>query len=277
MLPTIPCAPRQTLDLNSMQTMNTESVSLTLSLAQTEEDLAAAQRLRYTVFVQELGGNGSEVDHDGRFERDRFDPFFDHLILIDESRDRSQLDHVVGVYRLLPGDRLTESGQFYSEDEYDLSVLKSSGRRLLELGRSCVHPAYRGGIALPMLWDGLADYVRRHGIEILFGVASLRGTDVAALKEPLAHLYHAHLAPPELRPRALDDVYQSMALLPKEDIDRVAAMRQVPALIKAYLRVGGFVGDGAFVDHAFRTTDVCLVVDTARMSAATKARYGEPR
>jgi putative hemolysin len=260
-----------------MLMMNTESLSLTLSLAITEEDLRAAQRLRYDVFVQELGGNGTEVDHDGRFERDRFDPHFDHLVLIDEARDRTQLDHVVGVYRLLPGDRVSESGQFYSEDEYDLSVLKSSGRKLLELGRSCVHPDYRGGVALPMLWDGVADYVRRHEIEVLFGVASLPGTDVDALKEPLSHLYHAHLAPPELRPRALDAVYQNMALMPKEDIDRVAAMRQVPALIKAYLRVGGFVGDGAFVDHAFNTTDVCLVVDTARMSATARARYGDAR
>ena len=257
--------------------MDTDRHSLTLVLAKAQDDLRAAERLRYQVFVEELGGDGPGVDHEGRFERDRFDPFFDHLVLIDETRSRADLDHVVGVYRLLRGDRLDECGQFYSEDEYDLSVLKSSGRRLLELGRSCVHPDYRRGIALPMLWEGLADYVRAHQIEVMFGVASLRGTDIAALKEPLAHLYHAHLAPPELRARALDTVYQDMKLMPADQIDRVAAMRQVPALIKAYLRVGGFVGDGAFVDHAFNTTDVCLVVDTARMSESVKARYGEPR
>ena len=257
--------------------MDTEPLSLTLALAQTDEDLRGAERLRYKVFIEELGGNGAQVDHEGRFERDRFDPYFDHLILIDETRDRAAFDHVIGVYRLLPGDRIAQSGGFYSEDEYDLSILKSSGRKLLELGRSCVHPAYRRGVALPMLWDGLAAYVRKHDIEVLFGVASLRGTDVEALKQPLAHLHNAHLAPPELRPRALEAVYQDMALMPSDQIDRVAAMRQVPALIKAYLRVGGFVGDGAFVDHAFNTTDVCLVVDTARMSASAKARFGDAR
>lgn len=257
--------------------MENDRHSLSLTLAHSEEDLRAAERLRYEVFVEELGGNGTGVDHAGRFERDQFDPFYDHLVLIDEKRSRADLDHVVGVYRLLRGDRVAETGQFYSEDEYDLSVLKSSGRRLLELGRSCVHADYRSGIALPMLWEGLASYVRDHQIEVMFGVASLRGTDVSALKEPLAHLYNAHLAPPDLRPRALEAVYQHMDLMPVDQIDRVAAMRKVPALIKAYLRVGGFVGDGAFVDHAFNTTDVCLVVDTARMSATAKARYGELR
>ncbi|MEO9824474.1 MAG: GNAT family N-acyltransferase [Paracoccaceae bacterium] len=255
--------------------MEPHSPSLRVALAESEVDRRAAERLRYQVFVEELGGNGAQVDHDGRFERDRFDPFFDHLILIDDARDRNALDHVVGVYRVLPGDRVAQAGQFYSEDEYDLSVLKTSGRKLLELGRSCVHRDFRNGLALPMLWDGLARYVRDHEIEVMFGVASLRGTDVEALREPLAHLFHAHLAPPELRPRALEPVYQDMALMSVDQIDRVAAMRQVPALIKAYLRVGGFVGDGAFVDHAFNTTDVCLVVDTARMTTAAKARYGE--
>ncbi|NNE86789.1 MAG: GNAT family N-acetyltransferase [Silicimonas sp.] len=255
--------------------MDTQSLPLTLSLATSDEDLRASERLRYQVFVEELGGDGAQVDHENRFERDRFDPYFEHLVLIDESRDRANLDHVVGVYRLLSSDRAADCGQFYSEDEFDLSVLKTSERKLLELGRSCVHRDFRRGLALPMLWDGLADYVRHHDIEVLFGVASLHGTDVNALKGPLSHLHHAHLAPPELRPKALSDVYQPMDLMPPDQIDRVAAMRQVPALIKSYLRVGGFVGDGAFVDHAFNTTDVCLVVDTARMSASARARYGD--
>lgn len=248
---------------------------LELRLAQGEEDRLAAERLRYAVFVEELGGDGSLVDHAGRFERDRFDPFFDQLILVDARRDRGALDHVVGVYRLMTCDRARSAGQFYSEDEYDLSVLKESGRRLLELGRSCVHPDYRGGAALQRLWLGLAEYVRERDIEILFGVASFHGTDIAALAPSLSHLWRNHLAPPEIRVRALDSVYQPMDLLPPENIDRVAAMRAVPPLIKSYLKLGGFVGDGAFVDQAFNTTDVCLVMDTARMSDAARVRYGQ--
>lgn len=246
-----------------------------LRLAETEADRRAAERLRYVVFVEELGGDGALIDHANRFERDAFDDVCDHLVLVDTRRDEAALDHVVGVYRLLPGARAATYGRFYSEDEYDLSILKLSGRRLLELGRSCVHSDYRGGLALHHLWRGLANYVLAREIEVLFGVASFHGTDVDALALPLSHLYNAHLAPPGLRVRAVDGAYQRMDLVPPERIDRVAAMRAVPALIKSYLRIGGFVGDGAFVDHAFNTTDVCLVMDTARMNAAARARYAE--
>ena len=238
-------------------------------LADSAEDLRAAQRLRYEVFVEELGGDGPLVDHAARLERDRFDEAFDHLLLTDTAQGGA----VIGVYRLLRDDQAAVVGQFYSEDEYDLSVLKSSGRRCMELGRSCVAQAYRGGPAMFHLWNGLAHYVMEHRIEILFGVASFHGTDPEALAQPLSLLHHRHLAPEALRVRALASHYQPMDLLPPDRIDRRRAMLEVPALIKAYLRLGGFVGDGAFVDHAFNTTDVCLVMDTARMSEMQKNIY----
>ncbi|MBK5932974.1 ornithine-acyl[acyl carrier protein] N-acyltransferase [Rhodovulum imhoffii] len=244
-----------------------------LRLAETPEDLRAAQRLRYNVFVAELGGSGALVDHDQRLEKDRFDPFYDHLILVDTRRDRAALDHVVGVYRLLRCDQALKMGRYYSEDEYDLTPLKKSGRRLLELGRSCVHPEYRGGTALVYLWNGLADYVLEHGIEVLFGVASFHGTDIGALAQPLSYLHHNHLAPPWLRVRTQPDHFQTMDLLPPDRIDRRAAMLAMPSLIKGYLRLGGFVGEGAFVDHDFNTIDICLLMDTARMNAKYRAYY----
>jgi len=116
--------------------MTPDDSKLSVRLANGQRDLLGAQRLRYKIFVEELGGDGSLVDHDGRFERDRFDAHFDHLILVDDRIDPNTLDHVVGVYRLMTGDRLRLTGQFYSEDEYDLSVVKASDRKLLELGRS---------------------------------------------------------------------------------------------------------------------------------------------
>ncbi len=252
--------------------MDLDAAHLTLRLATSEEDRLAAERLRYEVFVEELGGDGDMVDHEGRFERDRFDPDFDHLILVDGRRDRATLDHVVGVYRLLPGGR---RDGFYSEGEYDVSPLIESGRKLLELGRSCVRRGYRGGMALHLLWRGLAGYVRERDIEILFGVASLHGTDVDALAAPLSHLHHSYLAPPDLRVRAREDAYQPMDLLAPEEIDRVAAMRATPALIKSYLKLGGLVGDGAYVDHGFNTTDVCLVIDIGLTKPSVRARYAK--
>ncbi|MBY6065686.1 GNAT family N-acetyltransferase [Leisingera aquaemixtae] len=237
-----------------------------VKIAETEDELQAAQALRYDVFVRELGGGGEMVDHEAGLERDRFDPFFDHMLVTDEARGA-----VVGVYRLLRDDQAAKAGQFYSEDEYDLSILKDSGRRLLELGRSCLHPDYRGGMAMFHLWSGLAEYVERHGIEILFGVASFHGTDPQQLANPLAMLHHNHLAPPELRVRS--KAFQSMDLVAADDLDRKRAMVDTPALIKAYLRLGGFVGEGAYIDHAFNTTDVCLILDTARMNERQRKIY----
>ncbi|WP_210092352.1 GNAT family N-acyltransferase [Ruegeria sp. HKCCSP346] len=243
--------------------------SFTIKLAETQDELRAAQRLRYDVFVRELGGGGAMVDHVAGLERDRFDPYFDHMLARDDATGE-----VVGVYRLLPGDRAAELGQFYSEDEYDLSILKQSGRKLLELGRSCLHRDYRGGTAMYHLWNGLSRYVAERQIEVLFGVASFHGTDVQELAQPLSMLHHNHLAPPDLRVRAQPSVFQTMDIVAPDALDRRRAMVQVPALIKAYLRLGGFVGEGAFIDHSFNTTDVCLILDTSRMNERQKRIYG---
>lgn len=246
-----------------------QSPTYALRLARDEGDLLAAQRLRYRVFVQELGGDGPLVDHDLGLERDAFDAVADHLLLIDPLRPKG--DDVVGVYRLLgagPG------GRFYSDAEYDLTPLRQSGRRLLELGRSCLDPAYRGGTALYQLWHGLADYIAARQIEVLFGVASFHGTDLHALAQPLSYLHRHHLAPPDLRVRAR--AFAPMDLLPPGRIDRRQAMLQTPALIKAYLRLGGKVGDGAFVDQAFNTVDVCLVLDLALINDRQKQLYTKP-
>jgi putative hemolysin len=253
--------------------MTAEESPYEVRLAVTPQDLSAAQALRYQVFVTELGGDGPLVDHAAGLERDAFDPHFDHLLLVDRRADPASLTHVVGAYRVMPSERRAEAGRFYSETEFDLSPLLASGRRLLELGRSCVHADHRGGTAMFHLWNGLAEYVLDRGIEVLFGAASFHGTDIAALAQPLSYLHHHHLAPPAMRVRALPPNRQDMDLIAKAQLDRRAAMAATPALIKAYLRLGGFVGDGAWIDDAFNTTDVCLVMDTVQMSARHRDFY----
>lgn len=251
--------------------MQIDDPHLELRLAKTAAEVRAAQRLRYAVFVEELGGSGPMVDTEAGLEMDRFDPFFDHLILLDHRRPDH--DRVVGVYRLMRGDGAARAGQFYSEDEYDLSVLRASGRPLLELGRSCVHADYRGGTAMLHLWNGLAKYIAEHGIEVMFGVASFHGLDPAPLAGPLSLLHHRHLAPDDICPKARATGFQRMDLIPADALDRPAAIRAMPALIKAYLRLGGFVGEGAYTDRAFNCIDVCLVMDVARMSDRHRAIY----
>lgn len=239
-----------------------------ISLAANVDDIRMAQRLRYDVFVSELGSDGSLIDHDLQLEQDRFDPFVDHMLLHDDAAG-----DVVGVYRLMRPDMALAAGQYYSQDEYDLSPLLRSGGKLLELGRSCLRPEYRGGTAMFYLWNALAQYVFDHQIELMFGVASFHGTNVAELAAPLSLLHHRHLAPETLRVRAIGETVQSMNLIPEAELDRRAAMIQVPALIKAYLRLGGVVGEGAFVDHEFNTTDVCLILGTANMNKRQSRIY----
>lgn len=242
-----------------------------LRIAENDTEVRDAQRLRYAVFVEELGGDGIDVDHEERLERDEFDPAFDHLILYDRARPDG--DQAVGAYRVLRDDQLHALGRYYSESEYDLSRLKASGRKLMELGRSCVHPDYRGGAALAQLWVGLLNYTSRHEIEVMFGVASFHGTDLNQIAAPLSLLHHRYLAPEELRARVLNAYYQSADIIPLADLDEGAAIKQVPALIKAYLRLGGVIGDGVFVDKPFNTSDVCIIVDLAKVPKRQRAMY----
>lgn len=238
-------------------------------LACSAADLRAAQRLRYRVFVEEMGGDGPLVDHDRKLECDALDPVFDHLLLVDTSRDPASETHVIGAYRLLPDTRLAQAGRFYCDTEFDLAPLHRSGRRLLELGRSCIDPAHRGGVGMLQMWQGLAEYVRQREIEILFGAASFPGTDPAAFAQSLACLHHLHLAPKHLRVCATQP--NGYRPLPCAELDRKQAMREMPSLIRAYLRLGGMVGEGVFIDHEFRTTDVCIILDTAQLTAQARS------
>ena len=245
-----------------------------VKLAESEVERLGAQRLRYRVFVEEMGARATPEEVAARREWDAFDPWFDHLIL--ESLDPAiadPLDRVVGVYRLMRGEVAAAGPGFYGAGEYDLALIAASGRASLELGRSCVAAEHRGGPGMHLLWNGLAAYVLEREIELLFGVASFPGTDPAPLAEALAYLHQRHLAPPDLRVRAQAAHYLGMDLVPPDEVDPARALLAIPALIKAYLRLGGFVGDGAFVDRDFNTIDVCVVMDTGRMQERYRQFY----
>lgn len=258
--------------------MHIDAGRFTVRLAECEADVAAAQRLRYRVFVEEMGAEVSPAERADRRERDRYDPYFDHLLLIDnQSTDPNVERGVVGVYRLMTGSRARQGIGFYGAAEYDLTLLENYPRETLELGRSCVDLEHRGGAGMHLLWTGLGEYVATHNVSILFGVASFRGKDPGPLAQALSYLHHCHLAPADLRVRAVTDRYVPMDILPIEEVDRVEALRQTPALIKAYIRLGGFVGEGAYIDHAFNTVDVCLLMDTSRMVQRYRSFYSRKR
>jgi putative hemolysin len=235
--------------------------NLGVRIATDAAEVDAVQALRYQVFYGEMGAvPGAEAARTGR-DRDRFDEVADHLLVVDHAIGPGP-EGVVGTYRLIRQPAADRIGRFYSADEYDIAPIIGFPGHVLELGRSCVHPAYRNRAAMQLLWRGIAAYVFLHRIDLMFGCASLPGTDPDAVAEELTWLYHNHLAPPALRPRALPHRYVEMRRRDPATLDvrRVAA--GLPPLIKGYLRLGGFVGDGAVIDAQFNTTDVAIVVKT---------------
>ncbi|MBS1302780.1 GNAT family N-acyltransferase [Loktanella sp. SALINAS62] len=242
----------------------------TARFARSDSDLRSVQSLRYDVFVKEMGAGGPSVDHATGRESDVFDIFASHLMLEHDAHGQRQL---AGVYRLMDRAQAQAAGGFSAAAEFDLAPLLNSGRPVIEVGRSCVRADYRGGQAMHMLWSGLASHLRRTGAEVLFGAASFAGTDSAALRAPLGLLMAQHLAPPDLRTQARGP--GAVDVTPDAGADRKATLRAIPALIKAYLRLGGVVGQGACVDADFGTTDVCMILDVARMRPDLARQFGQ--
>jgi len=180
---------------------------------------------------------------------------------------------VVGTYRLLRHDVAARHGGFYSAGEFDVASLaaRHASLKFLELGRSCVLAPYRNKRTVELLWRGIWSYVLANGVDVMFGCASLEGTDPDRLAVPLSFLHHFARASEEWRTRALPRRYVEMNRRPKATLDPKEALRMLPPLVRGYLRLGARIGDGAVIDRQFGTTDVLIVLPIA----AIEARYIE--
>lgn len=248
--------------------------AISVRLAATPAEVHAAQRLRYKVFYEEWGAIPDPVALSEERDVEAFDDVTEHLIVIDHARAAAGIDcGVVGNYRLLRGDARHAQQAFYSAREFDIARLLHSDATLLELGRSCVLQSYRNRPVLQLLWNALAHYVSAHRIDIMFGCASFRGTDVSSIQEQLAYLHHYHLAQPELRPQAIGADWISMDRMPKEQIVPARAIKGLEPLIRGYLRLGAGVGMGACIDRQFNAIDVCIVLPTADLTAKYVRHY----
>lgn len=246
--------------------------NLEVRLAGSDAALAAAQALRYRIFYDEMGAKPTAlVKRLGR-DADPYDDYCDHLLVIDRERGSAANPCVVGTYRMLRGDVAKATSGFYSEGEFDLGALLTYPGEIMELGRSCIDSAYRRRGAMQLLWAGIAEYIALHEVQVMFGCGSLHGTDPREIGRSLAYLHHFHAAPGYLRPRAIDRRYVPMDTMDKDAIDTDKALAELPPLLKGYLRLGGFVGDGAVIDHQFNTIDVCIVVETVKL-AGTYSRH----
>lgn len=253
---------------------------LEVTIAASASEIRRAQALRYQVFFQEMSAVGDLRTHRLQRDADRFDRICDHLLVLDHAvSDRTLLGpkpKIVGTYRLLRDDVARRHGGFYTTGEFDIAPLvgRMPSLSFLELGRSCVLAPYRNKRTVELLWHGIWSYVLAHGVDVMVGCASLEGTDTDRLAPQLSFLHHHARAPEKWRVRALDHLYVEMNRMPASSIDTRAALRALPPLIRGYLRLGAFVGDGAVIDRQFGTTDVCIVLPVSAIDSRYVDHYG---
>jgi len=252
--------------------------ALEVRLAQGKREVKRAQRLRYRVFYQDGTAIADAATMLARRDKDAFDKICDHLLVIDHAAKPSigGKQPVVGTYRLLRQDVAAKHDGFYTEDEFDISGLidRHADLRFLELGRSCVLPRYRNKRTVELLWHGIWSYVRQHRLDVMIGCASFEGTDPDRLALPLSFLHHHAQAPEGWRAAAHGSRRVEMNRMAREAINPKAALHELPPLIKGYLRLGAYIGDGAVIDHRFGTTDVLIVMPVAAISARYIEHFG---
>jgi putative hemolysin len=251
--------------------------ALEVRLARTAAEVRRAQKLRYDVFYREMSAVADPALYFARRDIDLFDAVCDHLLVIDHGvQPLRKAPATVGTYRLLRQDIAEQNGGFYSASEFDVGSLIERHRNLkfLELGRSCVLPPYRNKRTVELLWHGIWTYVLEHGIDVMIGCASLDGTDPDRLALPLSFLHHHARAPEEWRTAAVPERYVEMNRMPKDVVAAKAALQQLPPLVKGYLRLGAFIGDGAVIDRQFGTTDVLIILPVSDIQARYLAHFG---
>ena len=255
------------------------SGALEVRLAETELEIEQAQRLRYSVFYEEMSAIPSPQMRETKRDFDKFDDVCDHLLVVDRDvHDEDGQPLVVGTYRLTRERDAAKVGGFYGSSEFDLSPMLKAlppETKYLELGRSCILKSYRARPGtMQLLWKGLMAYVARFDIDMMFGCASLPGTNVEEMTLPLSYLHHFVPMPEHLRVKARPELFVEMNRMPREAIDPREGIRSLPAILKGYVRAGCGIGNGAVVDRQFGTTDVFIYFPVSGLDARYKSRFG---
>lgn len=262
--------PLSSLSANSLGRLG----ALEVRLASKKKDIKQAQRLRYKVFYEEMNAHPDLMSRLKRRDIDLFDSQCDHLLVIDHDHKKPK---VVGTYRLLRQDVAAACEGFYTAREFDIGPMLAAHptSRFLELGRSCVLKPYRDKRTVELLWHGIWAYVRRHKIDVMFGCASLTGTNPKDLALPLSFLYHTARSEGALNAVPVKGRDCVMNLIPEHRIDNRRALQSLPPLIKGYLRLGAKFGSGAVIDHQFGTTDVLVILPVSAINPRYIDYYGE--
>ena len=239
-----------------------------VKIASEPREIEEAQRLRFQVFNLELN-KGLQSSYDRGLDVDEFDPFCDHLIV----RDLKSGD-VVGTYRLLRGSQACRHIGFYSEKEFDLTRIKQLDGELLELGRSCARKDFRDRALIPLMWEAIAEQVRKYQVRYLFGCGSLYTTDVAEVSLMFTLLKSKYYASDALRVLPVEKCrFQGLSDLAGCS-DEPALLQKLPSLIKGYLRIGAQIAGPPALDREFGTADFFLLLDFASLKGEYLKRLG---
>ena len=270
--------------LSDRPDIRAERGHLILRQANGAAEIEACQRLRYEVFYEELSARPDREARATALDKDRFDAICDHLVVIHTGAtanpDAIGLEdgELIGTYRLLRQEVAEAQGGFYTQGEFDIAPVIAShpDLRFLELGRSCVLKPYRTKPVVELLWQGIWNYVRAYDLHVMLGCASLEGTNPDAHATALSFLAHNAAAPEEWKVRAQPSRYIDMKRIHPEKIDQRQALRELPPLIKGYLRLGCYIGDGAVIDPQFNTIDVLIILPVSSINARYFAHFGQP-
>ena len=243
--------------------------SFTIKIASSNFEIKKAQSLRYKIFFKEKKIKKKSFKSLLQRDYDFYDKISDHLVIIDNNREVK--DNVIGTYRLLRGNCAKLYRGFYTEQEFDISNLKKnfSSKDILELGRSCVHPQYRSGIILKLLWQGISNYIKIYKIKILMGCASFHGTNPSKFKDEFSLLYESYRLPEDYDVKSLQDNEISFT----KNINHSTILNRLPPLIKGYLRAGGMVSESFYIDREFETIDYCVIMLTDKIVSRYQNKF----
>lgn len=238
-----------------------------IRVAQTNAEVKAAFSLRYKVYYEEKGANCDEQTARLQQDKDQYDDYATQIIVEDLRRDPS--DRVIATHRLIFDENIPQGKTFYTAQEFDCQPLFSDHKKLMEIGRVAIHPEYRSGTVLSMIWKYTMALIKDHGVERMFGCGSFTGDDPDKHAHVLSYLYYNHLAPKLLDPVAKAPSTK-MNLLKRSDVDDKKAQESIPPLMRGYLRLGGVVSSTAFIDKDFHMVDTCIFVDTSTIPSTTR-------
>lgn len=240
--------------------------SLVTRMAQTIEEKEQVYRLRYQVFVEE--NKNYHLQNPFGLEYDHYDPYSDHLMVVDEVHNQ-----VVGTYRLLPGRRVTELGGLYSQSLFDLTNFTEYVPRTLELGRSCVDPAYRNGRVIQMLWNGVVNYLKRGNYRYIVGCVSLPRMELHELNKLYSMLVYKGIVTDrfQVEPKENQRI-KGLHLISPEELDQRKFQRKLPPLLKGYQWLGAKIASEPIYDPLLRSIDFFVVLEVGKMTSRYQKR-----